>query len=354
MVILLGDFQQKPPTAGGNGNSLPGVVMKHLQEKGGPLPPTLKAAEKLGLAQTGGYLFSKFRYIKLTTQHRSGDPKHMTVISKMSDTGVVTVEDLKGTYKKLSREDLASDDFRFATTIVTGNLERREINAWQAKRWAEYHGVNTIRWARNRKEESWKGRPRTEECVAHAMQNSCFWEFFPPGAMGYLNTYGINADDGLANGTEIKYHSLSFEDKDEKRQFKVQCAQAEPGDIITLASPPTAINVELFADSDWDSETEKKKKKAMRREWLRSGKGSITKDGFVVIPISIRDGNKIESTTTYIPGCTGLGEQQYYYPDSQIQMKDYFPIEPAFSITVDKAQVRFFCAYFACFASILL
>ena len=353
MVILVGDFDQKPPTAGGKGNTLPGSVMEYIELKG--KPPTFKTAKQLGLAKMGGFLFSKFRYIKLTSQHRSGDPKHMAVISKMSNTGIgPTIKDLKNTYKKLSADDLASNDFRFATNIVTGNCERREINAWQAKRWAEYHGVNTIRWARNRKEESWKGRPRTEECVAHAMQNSCFWEFFPPGAMGYLNTYGINADDGLVNGTEIKYHSLSFEDKDEKRQFKVQCAQAEPGDIITLASPPTAINVELFADSDWDSETEKKKKKAMRREWLRSGKGSITKDGFVVIPISTRDGNKIESTTTYIPGCTGLGEQQYYYPDSQIQMKDYFPIEPAFSITVDKAQVRFFCAYFACFASILL
>jgi len=157
--------------------------------------------------------------------------------------------------------------------------------------------------------------------------------------MGYLNTYGINADDGLVNGTEIKYHSLSFEDKDQARQFKLQCAQSSPGDIITLTYPPTAINVELFADCDWDSETEKKKKKAMRKEWLRSGKGSITKDGFVVLPISTRDGNQIESKPTYIPGCTSLGEQQYYYRESQLKLRDHFPIEPAFSITVDKAQV---------------
>ena len=58
-------------------DTLPGVVMKYIEEKGKPL--TLKSAEKLGLAQMGGYLFSKFRYIKLTSQHRSGDPKHMAV-----------------------------------------------------------------------------------------------------------------------------------------------------------------------------------------------------------------------------------------------------------------------------------
>ena len=54
------------------------------------------------------------------------------------------------------------------------------------------------------------------------------------GAMGYLNTYSINSDDGLANGTEIKYHSLSFEDKEQRKQFRLKCAQAKPGDIITL------------------------------------------------------------------------------------------------------------------------
>ena len=82
MVILLGDFDQKPPTAGGKSGTLPGVVMKYIEEEGAP--PTSKSAEMLGLAQMGGFLFTKFRYIELTTQHRSGDPKHMALINKMS------------------------------------------------------------------------------------------------------------------------------------------------------------------------------------------------------------------------------------------------------------------------------
>ena len=70
----------------------------------------------LGLAQMGGFLFTKFRYIELTTQHRSGDPNHMALINKTSKTGVgPTVQDLKSTF--LSREDMESDDFRFATTL---------------------------------------------------------------------------------------------------------------------------------------------------------------------------------------------------------------------------------------------
>ena len=335
MVILLGDFQQKPPTAGGDAGTLPGCMMSYIEEKGKPM--TLKSAEKLGLAQTGGYLFSKFRYIKLTSQHRSGDPKHMALLDKMSSTGVITVEDLKNTYKKLSAEDMESDDFRFATNIVTGNAERREINAWQAKRWAKYHGVNTVRWPRKR-EGSWKGRPRNEACIAHAMQHSSFWEFYIPEAMGYLNTSNINSDDGLANGTVIKYHSLSFEDKHQRSKFRLQCAQAAPGNVIDLDFPPTAINVELFPDFDQDSVSDKAKKEKERKEWLESGKGSITQDGRVVIPISMRDGKKIQSKKTYIPGCVRM-DSQYYYLDSSVMLKDYFPIEPAFSITVDKAQV---------------
>ena len=261
----------------------------------------------------------------------------MALLDKMSSTGVITVEDLKNTYKKLSAEDIACDDFRFATNIVTGNAERREINAWQAKRWAKYHGVNTVRWPRKR-EGSWKGRPRNEACIAHAMQHSSFWEFYIPEAMGYLNTSNINSDDGLANGTVIKYHSLSFEDKHQRSKFRLQCAQAAPGNVIDLDVPPTAINVELFPDFDEDSVSDKAKKEKERKEWLESGKGSITQDGRVVIPISMRDGKKIQSKKTYIPGCV-RADSQYYYLDSSVMLKDYFPIEPAFSITVDKAQV---------------
>ena len=339
MVILLGDFDQKPPTSGGKGNTLPGSVMQYFEQKCEPL--TWKSAEKLGLSQMGGYLFTKFRHIKLTSQHRSGDPEHMTVINKMSRTGVgPTIRELKSTYKKLSAEDLASDDFRFATTIVTGNLERREINAVQAKRWAKHHGVNTIRWQRNREEGSWKGRPRTEECIAHAMQNACFYEYFPPGAMGYLNSYNINGNDGLTNGTVIKFHSLSFEDKEQRKQFNEKRRQAKPGDVIDLDSPPTTINVELFADFPEDTATETEKKKVMRKEWLRDGKGTLTRDGRIVIPISTRHGSKIKSKATYIPGSLDLSSN-LYYRESQVKLKDYFPIEPAFSITVDKAQVSF-------------
>lgn len=341
LVILLGDFEQKPPTAGGKGNTLPGSVMMPL-EKGITVSKDGKVlsedkAKQLGARQIGGYLFSKFLYIKLTQQHRSGDPEHTAVLYKMSDTGRVSVGDLKA-YKKLSSEDLTSDDFRFATIVVTGNDERRNINAWQAGRYADYHKVNVIRWARMRNENKWKGKPKTEACLVDAFRNSCFWEFFVPNAKGYLNTYGINVDDGLANGTEIKYHSLSFEDRAQDRRVRQRIEEAKPGDVISIDVIPIAVNVELFADFSGDSESEKELKRKSRRKWLQNGGGSMVGDGRVVVPISREDGTRIKYTRTYVPG-RNLLESKLYYPDSQLLAKDYFPIEPAFSITIDKAQV---------------
>jgi len=337
MVILLGDFQQKPPTAGGKSNTLPGSVMSIIEKKGKPLTKAL--AEQYGPTQVGGYLFSRFRYIELTHQHRSDDPQHTSVLNKMSDSGSISVSDLR-VYKELSAIDLASDDFRFATIIVTGNDERRKINAWQAERWAKYYGVNIVRWARIRKEETWRGKPRTEACIAHAMQNSCFWEYFIPGAKGYLNTHNINGDEGLANGTEIKYHSLSFENRDQEKQFKRQIFLAEPDDVISIDASPIAINVELFADFDEDTTSERMRKVQMRKEWIQSGKGSVIGGGRVVIPISRQDGSQITFKTNFVQGGRPLDlGPNLYYSGSQLEMKDHFPVEPAFSITNDKAQV---------------
>ena len=334
-VVLLGDFDQKPPTAGGKANTLPGSVMEPLERGIGAT--TSESARKLDSTRMGGWLLSKARYIKLTSQHRaSGDVAHTATLNEMSEAGRITVDHLKK-YKQLSSEDLAGGDFRFATMIVTGNNERREISARQAERWAEHFGVFNVRWARKRKEQSWKGRPQPEDNVTHALGCSLFWELFIPGAKGYLNTYGINADIGLANGTEIKYHSLSFEHQKDERNLMSKLNAARPGDTVTIEEPPTAINVELYADFAGDTGSTKAEKEDARAAWLESGKGSITADGRVIIPVSLRDGSPIPYKTEYIPGCNETGR---WYRASQIKMKDHFPIEPAFAVTVDKAQVR--------------
>jgi hypothetical protein len=335
-VVFLGDFDQLPPVGG---DSIVQIAMKRVEQEMGIERPgkTKKKKEDLpfGVSLNGVHLFKEFQYVKLTEQHRSEDPEHTSLLKKMGKAGRVTVDDLKQ-YKELSLDDmLSNDDFRFATIIVTGNCERLDLNASQAQRWASDHNTNVVRWYRERREMSWKGRPSTHSNQMHAMQNNCFFEMFVPGALGYL-THNINTNIGLANGIEIKYHSLSFDDPVKEKIFNELVAATrsdleDPNKVITLLEPPDAINVELFADFPGDSESKKKENARRRKEWIKRH-DSIVKN-LAVIPITKKMGQYNKYCKEQVPAGGRLG-----YLASQISVKDYFPIEPGFSVTIFKAQ----------------
>ena len=75
------------------------------------------------------------------------------------------------------------------------------------------------------------------------------------------------------------------EDQDQLA-FEHLVADALPGDVLTLKGPPDFINVELFADFHDDNEKTRKKNSSKRKEWKH---GSLTTDGRVVIPISMKN-----------------------------------------------------------------
>lgn len=167
------------------------------------------------------------------------------------------------------------------------------------------------------------------------MQESCFYEMFVPGAPGYLN-HNINTDIGLANGVEIKYHSLSFEYLEDEAEFDDMVKCTPIGDTIELSKPPSSINVELFADFEGDSNEQKKKNAERRSKWSH---GSLTTDGTIVVPITLKSGNFIKEKKEFVKA-----GGKYGYSASTIQARDWFPIEPGFSVTVYKVsrQHRFF------------
>ena len=170
------------------------------------------------------------------------------------------------------------------------------------------------------------------------MENDCFHEMFVPGAAGYI-TENINTDIGLANGVEIKYHSLSFGTEEEDNIFNEEFESDGPL-VMTLDEPPSAINVELFADFDGDSRDKKKENKEKRKEWKH---GSLVDDGRVVIQISSQWGRQL--IRKYSKETIG-GSWQFGYSGSTVPMKDHFPLEPAFSITIYKAQVSMISFFF--------
>ena len=163
------------------------------------------------------------------------------------------------------------------------------------------------------------------------MQNDCCYEMFVPGAAGYI-TENINTDIGLANGVEIKYHSLSFGTTEQDKLFKDEL-KTHDSPVLDLNTPPAALNVELFADFDGDSEDKKDENKRKRNEWTH---GSLVNDGRVVIQLPSRWGQinrkwKDESIA---------GSWEHGFSASTMPMKDHFPIEPAFAVTIYKAQGR--------------
>ena len=344
-VVLLGDFDQLPPVGG---DSLSGAAMKYEEAVCKKEASSADDCEEdltaflsghfdpkkcVDLKTAGVLLFQRVKHIKLTEQHRSKDPEHTALLQKMSSQGRLHPRHLK-LYKDLSEEDMKDEDgeFAFATMVVTGNAERHELNALQAKRWASRHNTKVMRWFRKRDGKKWKGKPGNQNHEAMAMQEDCFYEMFVPGAAGYI-TQNINTDIGLANGVEIKYHSLSFESEEEDMIFYEEF-EADGSLVMTLDRPPAAINIELFADFPGDSRDKKQENKRKRKKWTH---GSLVDDGRVVVQLSRQWGSELirkwkdESIA---------GSWRFGYNVSTLPMKDYFPIEPAFSVTIYKAQGR--------------
>ena len=103
--------------------------------------------------------------------------------------------------------------------------------------------------------------------------------------------------------------------------------------MLDIDYPPAAINVELFADFDGDSKNKKDENKRKREEWTH---GSLANDGRVVVQLPSRWGQinrkwKDESIA---------GSWEHGFSASTMPMKDHFPIEPAFAVTIYKAQGR--------------
>ena len=128
-IILCGDFDQLPPVVGDN---LAASTMKYeelLQGSGSNIERWDLTKHCINVHKEGLRLFQKAIYFELTQQHRSKDPAHTAIINKMRRSGKVEMEDLKNKCKLLKEEDVVGDgEFRFATTLVTGNEERHKIS----------------------------------------------------------------------------------------------------------------------------------------------------------------------------------------------------------------------------------
>ena len=328
-VILLGDFDQLPPVGG---DSIPSTIMKREEKRRTSRRQYTRRGDPLQIttaAGMGAKLFKEASHIRLTTQHRSEDEEHTLLLNRMSAGETLDSNDLE-LYSMMS--DDSDDNFRFATILTTGNRERHEFNMLQSKKWAQFYNTNTIRWRRKIRDRTWRGKPKSDQNLARVLAEACFWELFVPGALAFL-TFNLNTDLGLANGTKIKYHSVSFSNERDREEFQRKVQEAAIGEVIDLNKPPDIVNVELFPDTPDDDAKGRRENAKRRMEWKQ---GSITTDGRIVIPVTpIANKKYVKWKHEIIRGNGG-----YRCRPSKVDCSDRFPIEPAFAVTLHKAQGR--------------
>ena len=183
---------------------------------------------------------------------------------------------------------------------------------------AKLTGSVAIRWKSDAR--FWEGKPQAEDHIEEAEEDDAFHEWFVQGINGYISD-NISKHAKLINGTFVKYHSLCLSDVDQMA-FHNRLSNAVPGDVITLEHPPLSINVSILQE-----ETSKQR--------IEVWKDLSLVPGEVVIALIAKRSAKSQKDIrpTCIPGGTFCGP-------SQIRIKNCFPIEPSFAMTVDKAQGR--------------
>ena len=149
-------------------------------------------------------------------------------------------------------------------------------------------------------------------------EDPVFWQYWVKNAEGYILT-NFNTDAKIANGTSFYCHTLVFDKPDEKEWFLEKVKSAQPGTIISLKSPPLAVNVELF-----------RHERNKRLSWNRK---TLEREKVVVSILGRYNDNKWKKYLV----CGGL---DYGYQPSYVKTRNTFPFELGFSMTIHKSQGR--------------
>ena len=216
-VILCGDFVQLPPVSASP------------------------------LYVTPGHMFPKFEVNVLAEQMRSKDVPHngnIDVMRVMKEADPMSAFNFR-LYENLKSTDFSSDDWSFATHVVTRNKLRRCINFEQAQRWAHVRSTPFVTWNVSVPSASSSASAVALELMWHRMPiDSNHLGVFAQDAPCFI-TSNLNPEIGLCNGTSAKMTGIGFFAAERQRELEDQIAAAHPGERIHLKSPPDFIVVEV-------------------------------------------------------------------------------------------------------------
>ena len=235
-VLLVGDFYQVPPVGAAPLYDDAINYIAHGEGNGDTA------------RMDGALLFSRFTVSQLSRQERAAaDLQHTSLIDRLRDvhsTAPPFTRNDFANYKKLSPNDIVADaTWAFAPIVVTSNHERQLHNASQAVRFARCKGLPVLRW---RLPFLSCGAPSRELDAAYATDTRLHG-YFVEGAPAILLD-NIFVHRGLANGTHVVMHSVTFSDSTPQEQQTIQdirsrIARAQPGEIVDLPVRPYSVNV---------------------------------------------------------------------------------------------------------------
>ena len=257
--ILVGDFLQLKPVGGAS--LFDDLVNLHLGKAG-----SNRVAIKINPLHLGGVTtFSKFVLMELKEQVRAAEDqvqsRFLQELRDLTREKPVSTEIVTSLQQHtLSKKDSRDPSWRNATVCVTSNPERAHLTPFLATKFAMIHHGPLITWNKPVKGKlldlmKARGIPESEVFTLQ----SGFIGMFTPDAPAFL-TENINPGMGLANGTFVRMHSLTFSEmaKVDEAALRAQIANAAPGQRIHLEVPPSFINVSVelpdHVKSKWPAE----------------------------------------------------------------------------------------------------
>jgi len=200
-----------------------------------------------GIVSHGCSKLSNFRRFHISTQQRSKDPTHNAFVQKLAAGQPIQMDDL-APYKKLSAEDTNDPTWKYAPILVSTNRERMSIVRKQSQLFARDHQTYVFKW--KNQTQKWKNKPA--DLTQLYEENETLWQYFVPGADAFLNR-NINAQLGLANGTQVVCHSLTLDPSggDFDRLSTLLLERNLPyGSEVIMDQPPLAVNMRILPGLD--------------------------------------------------------------------------------------------------------
>ena len=234
------------------------------------------------------------------------------------------------------------DEWKYAPILVATNLERVTISRCKIKQWAIDNKTYVFKWkcltARH------INHPSAEAMQDILDKNAFFWQFWAPGVSSYLDN-NINGDLALVNGAPVTMHSLTFDDPQKYQAIldeieELRDSQGNPlpfGSEIEIEEP-LAVNVVMEKSLD-GKPLSRKRKLQMEKLAQFSAAYGIDNDhnsDKIILPLTTDMRKKSYSSTDQYSYCTG----NFLVPVASVYVREPFPYDLAFSMTVHKAQGR--------------